>query len=141
MVLTACVGIEPLPEVDLADPAWQVWTGQALWKPDAQRPSLAGDILAAKHLNGDVYVSFTKTPIPIFTAQTTGERWRIDFVERDRSYAGKGKPTARFIWFQLPGILAGEAAPPDWVLEAQAPDEILLTRPDSAESIRLVLDP
>ncbi len=139
--LAACASVAPLPEVDLADPAWQVWTGQALSQPDAQRSRLAGDILVAKHRNGDVYVSFTKTPLPIFSARTAGEHWRIDFVERDRSYAGKGKPPARFIWFRLPDILGGEPAPAGWVLEAKAPDEILLSHPDSAESIRVVLDP
>ena len=46
-------------------------------------------------------------------------------MERDRSYAGKGKPPARFIWFRLPDILGGEPAPAGWVLEAKAPDGAL----------------
>ena len=62
-------------------------------------------------------------------------------TDHDLVDAGKGEPPARFIWFRLPGILGGEAAPPHWVLEAKARDEILLTQPDSAESIRVVLDP
>jgi len=139
--LVACAGAPPLPKVDLTDPAWQVWTGQALWKPGEERPALAGDLLTARHENGDIFVSFTKTPLPLFTARTADAIWRIDFVERDRSYSGKGTPPTRFVWFYLPEMLAGAPAPPSWTLAREPADELLLTNAHTGESIRIVLDP
>lgn len=131
----------PLPEVDLSGPGWTVWTGQALWRPGARRPALAGELIVARRDDGDVLVSFSKPPLPLFTAQTSGGRWRIDFVAKGRAYGGRGRPPKRFVWFRLPEILAGAPAPPRWEVGRPADGEWTLVHRGRGETIRLVLDP
>jgi hypothetical protein len=138
--LTACASAPPLPDVDLLDPKWTVWKGQAVWKQRADRPALAGDLIAARHSNGDLFVSFTKSAFPIFTARTAGPYWRIDFVERERFYTGKGGPPERFVWFRLPDLLMGDASPRDWEVEAYGSGEWSMVNHRTGESIRVVLD-
>lgn len=136
--------IDPLPEVDLDAPAWTVRTGQALWKRQDDATPLAGEVLVARHQDGDVLVSFSKPPLPLFTARTAGGKdgaWRIDFVRGGRAFSGHGRPPKRFVWFALPGVLAGGPAPKGWRVERPADDEWLLTSGKSGETIRLVLDP
>lgn len=140
VVWGGCSTVGPLPEVDLGDPGWTVWTGQALWQPRPEAPSLAGELIVAENAGGDVLVSFSKPPLPIFTAQTDAGRWRIDFVERGRSYSGRGRPPSRFIWFRLPGLLAGAEPPGAWQIERQGPGRLRLEHPRRGESLRLVLD-
>jgi len=130
-----------MPEVDLFDRRWTVWSGQALWTSGADRPSIAGELMVARNTLGEVLVSFSKPPLPIFTAQTAGGSWRIDFVERGRSYGGRGSPPRRFIWFRLPELLEGGPAPRRWLLENASSDEWTLSNPGTGESIRVVLDP
>jgi len=142
--LAGCATVGPLPEVDLDQPEWSVRTGQALWKRKGDARPLAGEVIVARHEDGDVLVSFSKPPLPLFTARTAGTKnrsWQIDFVRRGRSYSGRGRPPKRFVWFDLPGVLAGAPAPQGWTLERQADDEWLLTQGKSGETIRLVLDP
>lgn len=131
----------PLPEVDLSRPGWTVWSGQALWRPGAGRPALAGELIAARRDDGEVLVSFSKPPLPLFTAQAAGGRWRIDFVAKGRAYGGRGRPPRRFVWFRLPEILAGAPAPPRWEVGRPADDEWTLVHRGRGERIRLVLDP
>ncbi len=139
--ILGCAGAGLLPEVDLEASRWTVATGQALWKPGGGRRALAGEVIVARHENGDVLVSFSKPPVPIFTAQTAGRSWRIDFVERGRSYSGRGRAPKRFIWFRLPELLAGAAAPKHWQVERQGNGEWALAHRRSGETVRLVLDP
>jgi hypothetical protein len=138
--LGACATLHSLPEVDLSDPAWTVWRSQALWKPESGRPALAGDLIAARHSNHDVLVSFSKSALPIFTAQTAGEYWRIDFVERARFYSGRGEPPKRFIWFRLPSLFGGGAVPREWKMTGAAGGEWSILNQRTGESIRVVFD-
>jgi len=140
LVFAGCSTVGPLPRVDLDDPSWSVRTGQALWKPRSDRPQLAGELIVARHTAGWVFVSFSKPPLPIFTAQTDDASWRIDFVERGRSYSGSGRPPKRFVWFRLPELIDGSAAPPGWGVERPTDDEIVLENPRTGEVIRVVLD-
>jgi hypothetical protein len=134
-----CATARPMPQVDLEAPGWSLWTGQAVWQPAGERPRVAGELVAARHVNGDVLVSFSKPPFPIFTAQTAGTLWRLDITGR-RSYGGSGRPPKRFVWFWLPAMLGGGPAPGMWQLDRPLEDELLLTNSRSGESIRVVLD-
>lgn len=140
-VLLGCAGTGSLPEVDLDDPGWSVWSGQALWKPGNGRPALAGELLVAQHANDDVLVSFSKPPVPFFTAQTAGGRWRIDFLHRDRRYSGLGRPPDRFVWFHIPAILKGAPPPKSWNVSRRSDDNLVLHQPETGETIRLVFGP
>ncbi len=139
LLLAGCAGLT-LPEVNLDAPGWETWIGQALWKPAADRPSLAGELIVARRTSGEVLVSFSKPPFPIFTAQTSAAAWRLDFVERGRSYSGQGRPPKRFVWFRLPALLADAEAPRGWQVEHPAADEWTLEHEGRGEVIRIVLD-
>ncbi len=137
LVLAACAAVGDLPPVDLSAPGWTTWHGQALWQPSAKSPAIAGELLAARNHNGSVLVNFSKSPLPIFTARSTDDVWKIEFVERDRSYSGHGSPPRRFIWFRLPDILEGAPPPKGWHIE-RGSGELRLSR--KGERLRLVLD-
>lgn len=103
-----------------------------------RRPSSAGRLLVARR-GGYTLVSFSNPPLPIFTARATPDAWRLEFGGRGRSYSGRGRAPARFVWFALPTILAGGAPPPQWQIERPAGDEIELTHA-RGEHLRLVID-
>jgi hypothetical protein len=140
LVLVGCSIIRPFPTVDLSAPGWTEWTGQALWQPEAGQPAIAGEIVLARHKNGNVLISFSKPPVPIFTVQTSGKRWKIDFIHTQRTHSGASGPPSRFIWFQIPALLQNSSAPQGWQVEAVDKATWHLRNPDSGESIRLVLD-
>lgn len=141
LLLAGCATVGPLPEADLDQPQWSVQTGQALWKRKGDARPIAGEVILARHEDGDVLVSFSKPPLPLFTARTKDGAWRIDFVRGGRAWSGHGRPPKRFVWFRLPDVLAGAPAPKGWLAERVADDEWLLTHGKSGETIRLVLDP
>ncbi len=136
----ACSRIISLPDVDLDDPAWTVWEGQALWSPRSDVTPLAGDLIAARNEDGDVLVSFSKSPFPIFTAQTEGTLWRIDFIDKGRSYYGIGRAPKKFIWFRFPDILAGGDPEDPWEVEQRSDEELSMINRKTGEAIRVVLD-
>jgi hypothetical protein len=138
--IAGCAAPTRLPEVDLSSPGWAVRSGQARWQRGPDRPALAGELIAARHADGDVLVVFSKPPFPIFTAHTADGLWQIDFAGGG-SYSGRGAPPSRFIWFYVPGILQGAPAPEGWQVEALAPDDWSITNHRTGEAIRLVLDP
>lgn len=138
--LVGCSRIIILPEVDLDDPKWTIWEGQALWTPRSDLTALAGDLIVARDPGGDVLVSFSKSPFPIFTAQTAGNMWRIDFIDKGRSYYGIGRPPKKFIWFRLPDLLEGASPPKQWEVEETAEAEWHLFNRKTGETIRVVLD-
>ncbi|MBT8340820.1 MAG: hypothetical protein KJP07_12465 [Desulfatitalea sp.] len=141
LLLAGCAGVPVLPEVDLSAPGWRVVTGQALWTAGAGKPPVAGELIIARHTGGDRLISFSKPPIPMFTAQTAGSWWRIDFVERGRTYSGRGRPPERFVWFTLPEVLAGGAPPKGWRLTAQHQRRWSLVNRSRGEEILMVVDP
>jgi hypothetical protein len=104
----------PLPPADFSEPGWRVQQGQAVWKPMASKPELAGELLLATNINGSFFVQFTKTPFPLATAQVAGESWQMEFGSGEYSRRGQGQPPGRFAWFQLPGALSGGGWQRDW---------------------------
>ncbi len=140
IILSSCTTRVLLPEVDLSSPGWTIWNGQALWKAEADRPAIAGEILLARNINGDVLISFAKPPVPIFTAQASGKRWKIDFIHTQRTHSGTGGPPSRFVWFQIPSLLQDATVPNGWQVLAVDDPIWELRNPDSGEHIRLVLD-
>lgn len=139
-LLTGCATLLHVPAADLSAPGWTVWTGQALWKRGPQQAALAGELILGRQADGDVVVSFSKPPVPIFTARTAGDVWRIDLVQGGHAYAGCGRPPRRFVWFWLPEIIGGGRPPGRWRVAHPARDTWLLTNPRTGESIRVVLD-
>jgi hypothetical protein len=141
IALAGCTASRPtLAKIDLADPGWEYWNGQALWKPASERPALGGDLIAARHSNGDIMVNFSKSPLSIVTAQKIGSYWHIDFSAAGRYHSGKGKPPHRIIWFRIPALLGGASAPEGWVLGKTADGEWTILNPRTGEMINMVID-
>lgn len=143
LLAAACTSIGDLPPVDLVgEPGWTTWTGQASWRRVADAPPLAGDLLAALHNDGDVFISFSKAALPIFTAHTANDKWQIEFVERDRSFSGRGSPPDRFAWFALPSLLADhDGTLPGWTVDWRADDELVMENGRTGERVHLFVDP
>ncbi|HEY1661525.1 MAG TPA: hypothetical protein VGI03_03835 [Verrucomicrobiae bacterium] len=104
----------PLSPANLSAPGWTVQQGQALWKPTASRPQIAGDLLMATNTDGDCFIQFTKTPFTIATAQISGTHWQLTFGNDQHSWRGTGAPMTRFVWLQLPRAFAGEPVAVNW---------------------------
>lgn len=140
MLLSSCSTSVLLPEVDIAAPGWTVWSGQALWKAAAERPAIAGEIVLARHDNGDVLINFAKPPVPIFTAQSSGANWKIDFIYNQNTYSGTDGAPSRFVWFRIPSLLQSAIVPKGWQVQVAHKPVWELLDPHSGEHIRLVLD-
>lgn len=106
--LSACRTAPPLPQVNFAEPGWQIHQGQAVWQPNRRAPEIAGELLVATRNNGDAFVQFTKNPFPFVVARTTTNSWQIEFTAVNKTYSGHGQPPARLIWFQLGRYVKGE---------------------------------
>ncbi len=139
MIIAGCAAVD-MPPVDLSDPQWRVHRGQALWKPPSHRLQITGDLVVAENSRGDVWVSLTKSLLPIFTARTWRGTWSINFVQRGETHRGRGKPPVqRFIWFYLPKIFDGASPPSPWRVTKRA-DEMVLENDRTGEKINAVFD-
>src|SRR6187551_934386 len=87
---TGCRSLPPIPPANLTAPGWSVRNGQAVWKPNQQRPELAGELLVATNTNGDCVVEFTKTPFALASARRLGDCWRIEFGTGRHAWQGRG---------------------------------------------------
>lgn len=108
LALLLCAGCRtpnPLPPADFSAPGWRTQQGQAVWKPSASRPEIAGDLLLATNVNGNFFIQFSKIPFPLATAQVSGAEWQVQFGADQYSWHGRGTPPNRFGWFQLPSAL------------------------------------
>jgi hypothetical protein len=110
-LLPGCNTISPLPVVDLAQGAWTVRQGQAVWKAGAKAPELAGELLVATTTSGRTFVQFTKTPFSLLVAQTAGTAWEARIPMQDKRFSGRGRPPKRLLWLYLPQAMAGEPLP------------------------------
>jgi hypothetical protein len=104
----------PLPAVNLTEPGWIVRQGQAVWKLPGGKHDIAGDVMVAIGPQGKSFVQFSKSPFPLVIAQTTSNRWQVEFPAQNKRYAGPGSPPKRLIWLYLPRVLSGKAPPPGW---------------------------
>jgi len=139
LLAAGCAALARFPPVDPAAPGWHQWQGQALWERPEGR-DVAGSFLAARNADGDRYITLSKSPVTVFTARVHAWAWRLETIASDRVHSGRGEPPARFVWFSVPGILAGEAPPSAWRLRRPAPDEWELVHRERDERLLLVLD-
>ena len=124
---TACRTVRPLPAVNLSEPGWAMYEGQAIWRPKRSGPEIAGELLLARSQDGRSLVQFIKTPFPILVGQATPTQWQIEFPPQHRSFSGHGSPPGRLIWLHLGACLLDNApSPKDWTLERGSPAPELL---------------
>ncbi len=130
-------GCATRPAVDLSAPDWTVREGQAVWKSAPDAAGIAGDLTLATGRDGRSFVQFSKTPLPIVTAEIGGGRWRVSFAPQRQTYRGRGTPPNRVLWLQLPGALNGTSTGADWVLttSATSPENWRLENRTTRESL------
>jgi hypothetical protein len=95
----------------VSETGWRIQEGQALWRPTARAPELAGELLVARQEDGRALIQFSKTPFPLVLAQTTATNWAIRFPSQKLAFRGRRPPPARFAWLYLRPALAGEVLP------------------------------
>lgn len=132
----------PLPRaVDLADGTWRVQRGQAVWTPRQGRAALAGDLVLATRAGGDCWVQFAKEPFPLVTAQADATGWRITFVPEERSVHGRGRLSPRWVWLQLPRVVAAREVEPPWHVQTRPGGAFHLRHPATGEELQGFLQP
>jgi hypothetical protein len=141
VVGVSCRSVPSLPPADLSAPGWRLRQGQAVWKPAANKPELAGELLLATRTNGDFLIQFTKTPMSLAAAQFVGGRWQIEFGNHDYVRRGHGQPPARFVWFQLHHALAGAGLSSDWHIRHTATNAWKLENTRTGEMLEGYLSP
>jgi hypothetical protein len=129
----SCRTANSLPPADFSSPGWRLRQGQAVWKPSASRPELAGELLLAVNTNGSYVIQFSKTPFTLASAESMDGRWQIDFGSGRHSWHGRGQPPRRFAWFQLSRILAGTPASAPWKFTGRADDSWRLENAGTGE--------
>ena len=121
--------------MNISEPGWQLRQGQALWKSRRAGPEIAGELLVATHPEGRSLVQFTKTPLPLLTAQVESDRWQIELVPEKRSVRGQGPPPAHLIWLHLAAALAGKALPKELSVTGHADGRWILENSSTGETI------
>ena len=138
-LLGACAAprLEP---VDLAEAGWRVWTGQATWRRHRDAAAIAGDLIVARHDDNRRFVAFTKPPVSILSGVQLVSGWRLDYAIANRAQGGRGKAPHRVVWFRLPEVIEHATDPPGWTVERHGATEIIVTRTQTGERVRMLLD-
>jgi hypothetical protein len=137
----ACRTLPPLATANLSEPGWSIREGQAVWRPKLKGPEIAGELLVATHRNGETFLQFTKTPLPLVVVRTTTNRWHIEFIAEHRARSGHGQPPAQFGWLQLARCVGGAAPLTQWHWEKFPDDRWRLENRVSGETFEGFLTP
>ena len=137
----ACHTLGRLPPVDFSATGWRVQQGQALWKPAANKPELAGELLLATHAAGGFHLQFSKTPFSLATAQLAGKAWQIELGSGEFRRRGRGRPPDRFAWFVLPRALREGRVEAPWQFERMTDNRWRLRNHRTGESLEGYLAP
>lgn len=138
-ILVGCRTAPP-PPANFSEPGWKVRQGQAVWRGEHGASEIAGELLVATHTNGRVYVQFTKTPMTLVSAQSTGTRWFINFPPNGQ-WDGFGPPPSRVIWLHLAKFLDGSPPPSRWSWERKDDQSWRLENRATGESLEGFLTP
>ncbi len=113
----SCRSLSPWPPANFSEPGWTVRQGQAVWRSKAGSPEIAGELVWASHAGGRAFMQFTKTPLPLLIAQTTGTGWQIEFVAECKTLRGRGRPPTQLGWLHLARCLSGTNPPKGWLFQ------------------------
>ncbi|MDX1951233.1 MAG: hypothetical protein SFY81_03565 [Verrucomicrobiota bacterium] len=138
-LLVGCVSLPPLV-IDQQDPGWRVLTGQAIWHPPGKKIEITGDLLVALHQDGRSLVQFTKTPFPIVNAQFQPGAWQVEFPAEKKRFSGKGDPSHRLSWLQVPSVLRHGKIHPAWKITKNSDTNWILTSLRTDEVLECYLD-
>ena len=132
---TSCCTRAPLAAVDLSEPGWGLQQGQAVWRRDAQSTEIAGEFVLATNVTGRAWVQFTKTPLPVLTAQSGPDAWEVEINMTRRRFCGRGAPSTQLIWLHLAPSLAGRPPPKPLRFERAGPGEWRLENTVTGEQV------
>jgi hypothetical protein len=121
------------PALNLSQPGWKIWNGQAVWQARKSMPELAGDVTVAVNADGTAFVQFTKT-LAFATAREDGRRWQIEFPG-GRLYSGRYPLPHHFAWLQLPALAQGRPLARPWKEEGTL-DEFVVENRRAGETLR-----
>jgi len=124
-------------------PGWRVQQGQALWRPQRGLPEFGGDLVLASDDTGRHLIQFDKTPIAILSAQTTSNRWLINFPQRNQIFSGSGygRRSTYFGWLYLPAALDGNKLPKNFHFERKPDGGWRLENTRTGETLEGFLSP
>ena len=129
----------PLPTVDLSEPGWTHRHGQAVWRPRAGQPDVAGELTLATHADGRWWIEFSKPPLPIIVAARTSDGWWLKSAIHGE-FKGRGIPPPHTAWLLLAAALANEPMQPDWQ-SMQSVDGWSMENGKTGESLKGFLNP
>jgi hypothetical protein len=135
-----CCRTGALPWPAVSGTGWRVQEGQALWRPTARAPELAGELLMARHEDGGCLLEFSKTPFPLVLAHVSATNWAIRFPPQKLAFGGRRAPPARFAWLYLRPALAGESLPAALTFERQPDGRWRLENRRTGETVAGYLD-
>ena len=124
-----------LPPADFAQPGWRVQETQAVWRPRHDAPELVGELLVAVRDDGSRVVQFSKQSLPMVTARSATNGWRLTSPLRAGAYAGRPPPTDRVPWFQLDALPPHATTSPRWDLTRTAEGGWKLSNPRTGEML------
>ena len=124
-----------LPPADFAQPGWRVQETQAVWRPRRDAPELVGELLVAVRDDGSRVVQFSKQSLPLVTARSATNGWRLTSPLRSGAYAGSPPPTDRVPWFQLDALPPHATTSPRWDLTRTAEGGWTLSNPRTGEML------
>ena len=134
-----CVSRQPLPPLDTSVPGWTVRQGQALWRPDAEKPEIVGDIVLSAHPQAGSFVQFSKT-LPILSARLAPDAWEFNAIAQQKVYSGGGSPPDRISWLQALLVLEGAQAASRWTVAHPSKEYLLLENAHTGERLELRLN-
>ena len=145
-VFLACAGCYTAPKAPLftvSGPGWHVQEGQALWRPKRDFPELGGELVMARDDAGRCMIQFAKTPLPLVLAQTTQERWRIEFPPRRLRFGGAQPPPSQlaFTWLYISSALSEQPIPDYFYFERKPNGGWRLENTRSGETVEGFLGP
>jgi hypothetical protein len=128
-----------LPPLDLTGAGWINRQGQITWQRNRNAAEISGDLLVAVNQSHSSFVRFSKDPFTVVNAQTTTNRWNIDFGDK-YYFHGKGHGPSRLIWLYLPEILLNGRTPPTgWEMMKTTAQTTLLQNPKRGERLEIFL--
>jgi hypothetical protein len=135
LLLGAGCAAPRLAPVDVSEPGWSLSETPAVWRPRRDAPELVGELIVAVHRDGRRLVQFHKQTVPVVTAQTAPEGWRLSSPLRPGAHGGTGRPTTRVPWFQIHRLPPDPQVKNPWRLSAESHGAWRLSNPRTGEFV------
>jgi hypothetical protein len=95
----------------------------------------------ATRQDGACFIQFSKEPFPIVSAQAGSQAWSLSFGPEGRKVGGPGRPSPRWVWFQIARLAAGLPLDPPWESQFQARGPFRLENRKTGETLEGFLGP